>query len=95
MKKKETLAQLFSCEFREISKNIFYYRASPVAASDYMSMPTPKEKNDEINTKREKFSLLSKDYAELKIHVISYCRVKNTLVIFFHFNIYREALFFK
>ena len=32
--KKETLAQVFSCEFCEISKNIFTYRTSPMAASD-------------------------------------------------------------
>ena len=31
--KKETLAQVFSCEFCEISKNTFSYRAPPVAAS--------------------------------------------------------------
>ena len=31
--KKETLAQVFSCEFCEISKNTFFYRTSPVAAS--------------------------------------------------------------
>ena len=31
--KKETLAQVFSCEFYEISKNIFSYRTPPVAAS--------------------------------------------------------------
>ena len=31
--KKETLAQVFSCEFCEISKNIFSYRISLVAAS--------------------------------------------------------------
>ena len=31
--KKESLAQVFSCEFCEISKNTFFYRASPVAAS--------------------------------------------------------------
>ena len=31
--KKETLAQVFSCEFCEISKNIFSYRTPPVAAS--------------------------------------------------------------
>ena len=30
--KKETLAQLFSCEFGEISKNTFFYRTPPVAA---------------------------------------------------------------
>ena len=33
--KKETLAQLFSCEFCEISKNTFSYRTPLVAASDY------------------------------------------------------------
>ena len=32
--KKETLAQMFSCEFCEISRNTFSYRTTPVAASD-------------------------------------------------------------
>ena len=31
--KKETLAQVFSCECCKISKNTFSYRAPPVAAS--------------------------------------------------------------
>ena len=31
--RKETLAQVFSCEFCEISKNTFSYRTPPVAAS--------------------------------------------------------------
>ena len=31
--KKETLAQMFSCEFCEISKNTFFNRTPPVAAS--------------------------------------------------------------
>ena len=31
--KKETLAQMFSCEFCEISKKNFFYRTPPVAAS--------------------------------------------------------------
>ena len=31
---KETLTQLFSCEFWEISKNTFLYRTPPVAASE-------------------------------------------------------------
>ena len=31
--KKETLAQVFSCEFCEISRNTFSYRTTPVAAS--------------------------------------------------------------
>ena len=30
--KKETLAQMFSCEFCQISKNTFSYRIAPVAA---------------------------------------------------------------
>ena len=34
--KKETLAQVFSCEFCEISKNTFFYRTPPVAASVYL-----------------------------------------------------------
>ena len=32
--KKETLAQVFSCEFCDISKNTFFYRTPPLAASD-------------------------------------------------------------
>ena len=31
--KKETLVQVFSCEFCEIFKNTFFYRTPPVAAS--------------------------------------------------------------
>ena len=31
---KETLAQVFSCEFGEIYKNIFFYRAPLVATFD-------------------------------------------------------------
>ena len=31
--KKDSLAQVFSCEFCEISKNTFFYRARPVAGS--------------------------------------------------------------
>ena len=32
--KKETLAQVFSCEFHKIFKNIFSYRTPPLAASE-------------------------------------------------------------
>ena len=35
--KKETLAQVFPCEFCEISKNIFFHRTSLVAASAIFS----------------------------------------------------------
>ena len=34
--KKETLAQVFYCEFCEISKNDFFYRTPLVAASDVL-----------------------------------------------------------
>ena len=33
---KETLSQLFSCKFCEISKKTFSYRKSLVAASEYL-----------------------------------------------------------
>ena len=32
--KKEALTQVFSCEFCEVFKNTFFYRAPPVAASE-------------------------------------------------------------
>ena len=35
--KKETLAQVSSCEFCESSKNVFSYKTPPVAASDFIS----------------------------------------------------------
>ena len=34
--KRETLAQVFSCEFYEISKNTFFYRTPLVAASGFI-----------------------------------------------------------
>ena len=34
---KKSLAQMFSCEFCEISKNTFSYRTPPVAASDELN----------------------------------------------------------
>ena len=34
--KKETLAQVFSCEFCEISKKTFFHKTPLVAASDFM-----------------------------------------------------------
>ena len=36
--KKETLAQVFSCEFFEISKNTFFYRTPLVAAQKSSSL---------------------------------------------------------
>ena len=36
--KKETLEQVFSCEFCEISKNTFFYRIPLVAASEFWLM---------------------------------------------------------
>ena len=36
LKKKETLAQMFFCEFCEIFKNTFFNRTTPVAVSENM-----------------------------------------------------------
>ena len=36
--KKETLAQVFYCEFCEISTSPFSYKTPPVVASEYLSM---------------------------------------------------------
>ena len=41
--KKETLAQLFSCEFWEISKNTFSYKTPLVAASEHINDETHQE----------------------------------------------------
>ena len=38
MLKKETLAQMFSCEFCDISKNTFLYRTPLVAASAFWNV---------------------------------------------------------
>ena len=49
--KKETLTQVFSCEFCEISKNTFSYRTPLAAASEMKSLqgskifPVPKPEN--------------------------------------------------
>ena len=53
--KKETLAQLFSCGFCEISKNIFFYRTPQVAASDVRRNTNHKNnENTRIERKFEK-----------------------------------------
>ena len=51
------LAQAFSCEFCEISKNTFFYRTSPVAAS--VVRRNTKHKKDE-NTRIEKKEIWKK-----------------------------------
>ena len=37
---RNTLAQVFSCEFCKIFKNNFFYRAPPVASSELSGKPT-------------------------------------------------------
>ena len=49
--KKEAVAQVFSCGFCEISKNTFFYRTPPVAAS--VIRRNTKHKKDE-NTRIER-----------------------------------------
>ena len=48
--KKETLAQVFSCEFCEISKNTFFHRASSVAAFVVCACPAFHPKNNRQET---------------------------------------------
>ena len=43
--KKETLAQVFSSEFYEISKNTLFYRTSPMAAFAYLMNHGWRKKN--------------------------------------------------
>ena len=43
--KKEILAQVFSCGFCEISKNTFFYRIPPVAASEYIKLTPNQQEN--------------------------------------------------
>ena len=58
--KKETLAQVFSCEFCEISKNTSFYRTPLVAApvntitSEKTNELTTYKKNDKTTTHRDK-----------------------------------------
>ena len=40
--KKETLAQAFVCEFCEFSKDTFFYRTPPVAASQQLLLSVPR-----------------------------------------------------
>ena len=46
--KKETLARVFSCEFCEISKKIFFYRTTLMAASANVLIYIPK-KHQKLN----------------------------------------------
>ena len=62
--KKETLTQVFFCEFCEISKKTFSYRTTPVAASrpflhEMCYCTILKAIKIEISSKRSKFFFLS------------------------------------
>ena len=50
--KKESLAQVFSCEFCEISKNTFSYRTPPLAASIFFQEPA--QFSTDSNTKSDR-----------------------------------------
>ena len=54
--KKETLAQVFSCEFCEISKNTFSYRTPPVAASGLRVFVASIGYVEDINLNRKRFT---------------------------------------
>ena len=52
--KKETLSQVFSCEFCKISTNIFFYRRPPVAVFVYNITNATEQKHQE---KQEKLTM--------------------------------------
>ena len=53
--KKETLAQVFSCEFYEISKNTVFYRTPQVTASEvYQVFQTDYQEKKEKHYKKRK-----------------------------------------
>ena len=61
---KETLPQVFSYKFWEISKNIFFYRTPPVAAS-VIRRNTIHEKDENTRIKRKEIWKKSKgEYGE-------------------------------
>ena len=45
---KETLAQMFSCEFYEISKNTLYYKIPLMAASVFQNFENFKQNSKEV-----------------------------------------------
>ena len=88
--KKDTLAQVFSCEFCEISKDTFSYRTLPVAASacikkklqiwKYILIRLPKKQNG-----KEKMNLFNKlKYSIKNTHIVR-CRK----LVMLHFNTFK------
>ena len=81
--KKETLAQVFSCEFREIFKNTYFYRILPVAASveintfcqelkyDRMLLPLPSNGNRYRNRNRNRYHNRNRYLPERFSHLLS------------------------
>ena len=56
--KKETLAQALSCEICQILKNVYFYRASLVAASEIHKWNSEKAcQNQDISTKIVKVTI--------------------------------------
>ena len=53
--KKETLAQVFSCEFHKICKNTFSYKATPVVASGTFYTSDQNWKSDNVFADYVKF----------------------------------------
>ena len=90
--KKETLAQVFSCEFCEISKNIFSYRTPLVAASELnvtkillrypldleVSKKAPKCFKEHEQSKCHTAAQLTKQLY-LNVHILQKCTIPTSL----------------
>ena len=75
--KKEALTQMFSCEFCEISKNTFFHRTPPVAASELVKKYCFKL-----------FRILQIEYIIYKKHKKMHCKRFEHIPCFFRGNIF-------
>ena len=60
-------AQVFSCEFWKISKNIFFYRTPPVAASEMISNDFNDKRNDVTNPQEMEMEERKKEMEERQL----------------------------
>ena len=85
--KKEHLARVFSCEFCEISKNTFFYRTFPVAASGnkipkYRRNPTRKPMNKKRSRTYKLMTLLGTGLDRIfNVDLLIKCRWINTNIV--------------
>ena len=75
IKKETLLAQVFSCEFYEVSKNTFYDRTPPVAASGRYNLQ-PCFETSRKNKKEENLNILNLLNVNLNVNFAVYFSLK-------------------